>query len=43
MAVSGAAVSVSALAVWEVLARAGRAGHSHPPVEMLGEKSGTSG
>ena len=39
----GAAVLVSAWAVWEVLSVSGKAGHSSPSVRKLGENSRTSG
>ena len=38
----GVAVSVSAGAAWEVLARAGRAGHLYPLKRMLGKNIGES-
>ena len=42
VAESGATVLVSAGAVWVVLLRAGKAGHSGPLVRTLGENDGAS-
>ena len=41
--VLGPTVFVSAWAVWEVLALAGKAGHSSPSVRVLGENYMESG
>ena len=38
-----AAVSVRTWAVWEILALAGKVGHSSPYVRALGQNSGKSG